>query len=377
MKILHVAPSIERAYGGPTQSLAGYITASRAHGDDVDVAAPLPSKHEVDVLTDAGARRVETFAGYGRGSTAASPALVRWVTRHSRSYDVIHVHGLFNFISTFAARSAIREGAAVVIRPFGSLSRYTFEHRRGALKRPWFENLERPNLNKAAAVHFTTDTERNEAEWNRLALGARAHVVPPPFIVSSGLPRKKGNQPVALFLGRFHPVKNIEALIEAWPGVRRKSPEAILRIAGEGGRAYESQLRQRSVAGVEFSGFVTGAEKAKALAEATVLVLPSLHENFGIVVVEALAAGLPVVVSEHVQLRDFIAANDLGIIASDSSASIAAAVSSVLSDLELQRRVAETGRRLVDESYNPETIGKQLHSMYLSALEITALRTAY
>ena len=53
MKILHVAPSIERAYGGPTQSLAGYITASLTTGADIDVAAPLPAKHEVDVLTEA------------------------------------------------------------------------------------------------------------------------------------------------------------------------------------------------------------------------------------------------------------------------------------------------------------------------------------
>jgi glycosyltransferase involved in cell wall biosynthesis len=202
-------------------------------------------------------------------------------------------------------------------------------------------------------------------------------VVPPPFVVSSIEPRRKSNAKVALFLGRLHPVKNVEALIDAWPSVLSAHPGAVLRIVGEGSPTYEQRLRSRAEAGIEFAGFLSGAEKAATLASASLLVLPSLHENFGMVVVEAIAAGLPVVVSEHVQLRDFIAANDLGIIASDSSDSLAAAISSVFSDLELQRRVAETGRRLIDESYNPETIGKQLQSMYLSALENTTLRTPY
>ena len=377
MKILHVAPSIERAYGGPTQSLAGYIAASRTTGAQIDVAAPLPAKHEVDVLSEAGARRVETFTGYGRGSTAASPALVRWVTRHARGYDVIHVHGLFNFISTFAARAAIKAGAAVVIRPFGTLSRYTFEHRRGALKRPWFENLERPNLNKAAAVHFTSATEREEAEWNELGLGDRAYVVPPPFIPSRVTQRKSSDRRVALFLGRLHPVKNVEALIDAWPLVLARHPGALLQIAGEGSRQYMQKLRDRAKEGVEFLGFLSGSEKEDALARATVLVLPSMHENFGMVVIEAIAAGVPVIVSQHVQLLDFIAGNHLGLVALDSPDSIAKAIGIVFTDPALGDRVSEHGRRLVEESYNPEIIGKQLETMYLSALANVGLRTAY
>lgn len=372
MKILHVAPSIERAYGGPTQSLAGYISASQMVGADVDVVAPFPTQLEVDALDQAGARRVETFKGYGRGSTAASPGLVSWVKANARSYDVVHVHGLFNFISTFAARAAIAAGSAVVIRPFGTLSRYTFKHRRGPLKRPWFEALERPNIARAAGIHFTTATERDEAEWNHLGLGKRGHVVPPPFIPPSAMVSRDHdtNQPIALFLGRLHPVKNIEALIEAWPAVLAKHPEALLRIAGQGSREYEELLKRRAGKGrIRFTGFITGADKAMALKEAAVLVLPSLHENFGIVVVEAVAAGVPVVISENVQLRDFVASNDLGIVTKDSADALASAIIAALGDSELHRRVAEQGRRLVAQTYSPEVIGNRLTSMYLSALK--------
>jgi glycosyltransferase involved in cell wall biosynthesis len=296
---------------------------------------------------------------------------------------VIHVHGLFNFISTFAARASIRAGSAVVIRPFGTLSRYTFEHRRGALKRPWFENLERPNLDRAAAIHFTTQTERDEAEWNNLSLGDRAHVVPPPFLskpveLSSSPRRIPRDRLVALFLGRLHPVKNLESLLDAWSDVIERHPSALLRIVGEGSPSYSARLRERArVANVEFTGFLSGEEKAAALSSATILVLPSLHENFGMVVLEAIAAGLPVVVSEHVQLRDFIDANQLGIVAQDSRNSIATALSSALTDSALQTRVAENGRRVVEETYNPARIGKLLATMYLSALSSKAVRSAY
>ena len=376
MKILHVAPSIERAYGGPTQSLAGYISASRSAGADIDVAAPFPSHNEIEALHQAGAGRVETFKGYGSGSSAASPALVKWVRESARMYDAVHVHGLFNFISTFAARAAVAAGSPVIVRPFGTLSRYTFSHRRSGLKRTWFEKLERPNLIRAAAVHFTTVTEREEAEWHGLDLGARAHVVPPPFIpaaeVQSTAP--KDRMPTVLFLGRFHPVKNLEMLIEAWSTVSREIPNARLEIAGEGSAAYTEKLKRRAFAAaphgrVVFPGFLSGVAKASALAAASVLVLPSLHENFGMVVIEAIAAGVPVVVSQHVQLRDFVGANDLGVVASDSADSLGAGIVSALRDSMLQERVRRTGRELVERTYSPIVIGKQLEAMYLSAMQ--------
>jgi glycosyltransferase involved in cell wall biosynthesis len=120
---------------------------------------------------------------------------------------------------------------------------------------------------------------------------------------------------------------------------------------------------------VVFPGFLSGVAKASALAAASVLVLPSLHENFGMVVIEAIAAGVPVVVSQHVQLRDFVGANDLGVVASDSADSLGAGIVSALRDSMLQERVRRTGRELVERTYSPIVIGKQLEAMYLSAMQ--------
>ena len=374
MKILHVAPSIESAYGGPTQSLAGYISASKSAGMIVDVAAPVAALHEIAALKNAGPRSIESFTRYGSGGTAASPSLVRWVRNNARSYDVIHVHGLFNFISTLGARAAIGAGAPVVIRPFGTLSRYTFAHRRSTLKRVWFNRLERPNLVGAAGIHFTTSTERDEAAWHDLGLGEKAHVVPPPFIPGDAVERSSSAplRPTVLFLGRFHPVKHIELLLKAWDKVEREIPDARLEIAGDGPRTYIEELQRKSAGRAVFSGFLSGLAKASALTAASVLVLPSLHENFGMVVIEAISAGVPVVISEHVQLRDFVSDNDLGIVASDSADSLAAAIVAALRDAALRERVQTRGRELVDRNYSPAVIGKQLETMYLSLIANSA-----
>jgi glycosyltransferase involved in cell wall biosynthesis len=87
------------------------------------------------------------------------------------------------------------------------------------------------------------------------------------------------------------------------------------------------------------------------------------------VVIEAIAAGVPVVVSQHVQLRDFVGANDLGVVASDSADSLGAGIVSALRDSMLQERVRRTGRELVERTYSPIVIGKQLEAMYLSAMQ--------
>jgi len=377
MRILHVAPSIERSYGGPTQSLAGYVAASRVGGADVQVAAPRASAAEVEALETVGAARVLTFRSFGAGGSASSPALVRWVGRNCHAFDVVHVHGLFNFISTFSARVAVARGAPVVIRPFGTLSRYTFGHRRGTLKRGWFRLLERRNILRAAALHFTTVSERDEAEWHGLPVGDKAHVVPPPFLRSPERPERIAgdpDRPEVLFLGRMHPVKNLEALIDAWPIVRQSVPRATLVIAGGGQPEYAEHVRRRAGErgighSVSFSGFLSGRAKAEVFARASVFVLPSLHENFGMAVLEAIAAGLPVVVSKEVQLRDFVVEHQLGIVTDGSPAAIAAAIVRVLRDDKLQARVAADGWRLVTSAYSPEAVGTGLSTMYLAAVQ--------
>jgi glycosyltransferase involved in cell wall biosynthesis len=371
MKVLHAAPSLSQSYGGPTQSLAGYVAAASARGFAVTVAGPaIPDREKSWVASRFAAATVVTFPSFGGGAFSASPSMVDWVKEHSRDFDIVHTHGLFNPISSLSARAAIRKGASVVIRPFGTLSRYTFEHRRSTLKRAWLAALERYNLTNAAGLHFTTEMERREAAWHGIEFGSRAYVVPPPLVDVARSPKKmSSDSEVVLFIGRLHPVKNIESLVRAWPLVKKTNARAELVIAGTGDPGYETQLKQLAMGekSVSFKGFVDGAEKDDLFAHATVAVLPSLHENFGIAAAEALAAGIPVIVSPEVQLSSFVEEKALGVVTATDPSALAHAIIRVLSDDGLRADVASRGAVEIDKHFSPRAIGAQLEAMYRSA----------
>jgi glycosyltransferase involved in cell wall biosynthesis len=375
VKVLHVAPSIARSYGGPTQSLAGYTVAARNAGIDASIAAPRCNADDLAAFVrQVPETKLHLFRAFGTGAFATAPALIRWVGKAASRYDVIHVHGLFNPISSLSARAGHRSGTAVVIRPFGTLSRYTFQHRRTALKNAYFTLVERQNVVDAAALHFTTETERDSASWHGIDFADRAHVVPPPWLGRdhAATERAPSGNPVVLFLGRIAPVKNIEALLDAWPAVLRGKPNATLVLAGSGDDGYVRQLERRvhehKISDTTtFRGFVSGAEKQSLLASASVLVLPSHHENFGIAVLEALDAGVPVVVSPEVQLADFVSRHDVGKVVQSTSVDLASAIVDTLNDGTLGARTRRIGAELVAKEFSPQVIGDLLSSMYRAA----------
>ncbi len=382
MKVLHVAPSLAQSYGGPTQSLAGYTVVSRLAGIDVSIVAPRCAPADLaPFVARAGQTDLHLFRTVGSGAFAISPALVRWVRRHARSFDVVHVHGLFNPISSLSARTALRSGTAVVVRPFGTLSRYTFRHRRTALKRAWFALIERRNLQAASALHFTSATERSEADWHGIDFTGRAYVVPPPAagaVVRSLEHGEIQDGARVLFLGRINPVKNLESLLDAWLFVRNRLPEAVLEVAGDGDSDYIAALHHRAAINgiadsVVFHGFVSGAPKEKLLASASVLVLPSHHENFGLAALEAVEAGVPVIVSPEVHLADFVRSENVGEVVASNPSLLADAITDVIADDQIRSRTREFGADIVARNFSSEAIGALLSTMYRAAIERSRL----
>ncbi len=370
MKVLHIAPSIARAYGGPTYSLAGFATAAIGEGASLTIAAPAPTAGDKWLAGKVPEAEVYAFRTYGKGAFLASGELQDWLRRSGSGFDVVHIHGLLNPVSSLAARTCVRRGWPVVIRPFGTLSRYSYEHRRVALKQLYRWFLDRPNLERVSAVHFTTAGERDESAWQNIDWGARAFIVPPPWLESpsrNGSQRSIAETPMVLFLSRLHPVKCAELLLEAWPEIQRRCPTARLVIAGGGEPVYSQALRARAEhlgVSVTFTGFVEGDEKRTLLLGASLFVLPSLHENFGIAVLEALAAGLPVVISSEVQLSSFVREHSLGVITDRSASALAASVVGALEDRVLRERCRKQGPALVARYFSPHTVGSQLLDMY-------------
>ena len=371
-------PSLARAYGGPVEALIGYVVAGQLAGIRSEIVGPQTSADDARWLQHAAGDTDVTQAGPPAGGLWRSGgAVVACATERLRGggADLVHVHGLLNPISSGAAKAAIASGAPVVIGPFGTMSRYTFAHRRTIAKRMYFRAVDAPNLRRAAGLHFTTTAEREEARWHGIDFGSRAHVVPPPYrgVRLAGVPPANGG-PTVLFLGRLHPVKGVDILLDAWPAVRATHPGARLIVAGQGTPQYEAELRSRAAAlgaeasSVTFPGFVRGAEKISALAAASVSVLPSLHENFGISVLDSVAAGVPIVVTPGVQLAPWVVRREAGLIAERTASAVADAVGRALDDAGLRERVARCGAALVEADFAPRTIAPALRAMYDAAL---------
>lgn len=377
MRILHVAPSVARAYGGPTYSLIGYSTAAASRGAEVTIAAPRPPAEDAEWLAgELPNTELALFTGLGRNAFVSSPGLYRWLRESGDTFDVVHVHGLLNAVSSLSSRLCVIRAWPVVIRPFGTLSNYTVSHRRSAMKRLYFAALERPTLRRVSAMHFTTEVERDESLGHGIEWGARAFIIPPPVRESDrqvpGAMRSSSN---VLVIARLNPVKRLELLLDAWPAVMARVPTARLVIAGEGSSEYARSLRRRAAnlgESVTFAGAVQGIGKQRLLAESDLFVLPSLHENFGIAVLEALAAGLPVVITPQVQLAGFVAEQELGRIAEDSVAPLADAIVQALGDSRLRARCRNDGARIVSEHYSRTFIGDKLFEMYRFAIAHTS-----
>lgn len=379
MRILHVMPNVSRAFGGPTESLVGYVRAAQAYGVDVHVAAPAVTAADRRWLdAEMPGAHLHAFARAGRHAWVVAPGLWMWLWQRGKCYDAIHVHGLFNPVSSLAARICVGRGNPVVMRPFGTLSRYTFS-RQAALKRMYFHLLDRPALQAAGAVHFTTRAEQEEASRLPLDLRGRAHVVPPPWRGSAQAAAldAKAARPTVLYLSRLHPKKNVTGLVDAWHTVVEAHPEAHLWIAGDGAEAYVRALRDRVArlglrGHVSFLGFVQGEEKARVLRQAWAFALPSHQENFGVAVLEAVAAGLPVVISREVQLASFIERHALGRVVERSPEVVAEALKAVLADEDQRACVAAAGPAAVTNTFGLERVGRQLVALYQSVASGTA-----
>jgi glycosyltransferase involved in cell wall biosynthesis len=378
VNVLHVMPSLGRTYGGPVTALVGYATAGETLGLHATVVGPRCGAADGAWLEAHMPHADVVLAGAeGSGPWSGAAAVLAHVRRLVGRADVVHVHGLLNPTSSGASRLAIASGRAVVIGPFGTMSRYTFRYRRRLVKQLYFRAMDAPNLRRAAALHFTTATERDDAAWLGINGDGRTYVVPPPY-QRTATGRRLGDaaasgHPIVLFLGRLHPVKGIDVLLEGWKYVRARHPTAELRIAGTGDPSYLTRLRQHlapddgAAASVKFLGFVADDVKARHLTEAAVVALPSLHENFGIAVLDAASSGAPVVVTPGVQLAPWVDAEGMGRVVDRTVEAVAAAIADALDDTALRRHVAAAGPAAVARAFSPSAVAPALEAMYRAA----------
>ena len=352
MRILHVIPSLDQRDGGPSMMLPLMARSLAMQGMEVDVAATMTMgdaerqgiKFEEPLRQDG--FTVRYFKRQSHFYKVSLP-LRRWLRAHAGDYELIHNHALFSFAPLAGAAAARRARVPYVMRPLGLLNAWGMDNRRRWIKALSFRFLDRPALERSAAIHYTSADEAWEA--GRLGLSSRAAVIPlgidlAPFKQMPGPERFLARFPLAidrqivLFLSRIDPKKGIEVLLAALAQLRPSQSEPLLVIAGSGPATYIAELKTLiTTLGLEknviWAGFLDGADKLAALAAADLFVLPSYSENFGIALLEAMAAGLACISSDQVALATEAGNEGAVCVTSREPTALSAAISRLLRDV--------------------------------------------
>ena len=376
MRVLHVIPSLAPCHGGPSVVLPIMERALVAEGVEVEtITTDDDGSGQRNGKGDGSPREengvVRRYFPKQTEFYKVSLPLARWIRHEVSRYDVVHIHALFSYTSIAAARAAKRAGVPYVIRPLGVLNDYGITQRRAMLKRFSLRWMEGPILRHAAAVHFTLDAEREEAE--RLGIPFKSAVIPLGIEALSLPPADPHASPYVLYLSRIDPKKNIECLLDGWSRICGARTGWRLVIAGSGDPAYLTTLRARSVslgiaATVEWAGQVGGDGKAKLLADATIFTLPSHSENFGIAAAEALLAGKPCVFTPGVAVGVQAAANGAAVLADGNAKSLAAALLNLMDDVDQRTSLALKARQFAATELSAVTMGSRLKILYQSLI---------
>jgi glycosyltransferase involved in cell wall biosynthesis len=360
--VLHVIPTLDHRSGGPSLALAGLALAQRRAGLDVTLAVQRFDPADPALVARARAGGVRVLE-----ARSAEPLVL---AAEVQGAAVCHIHALWEPIQHRAAVLCRRAGRPHIFRPCGMLDPWSLARKRWK-KRLYLAWRLRRDLDGCSALHFTTALERDLTRPLRLRAPAIVECngvdleefrAPPPvgsFRARHGIP---AGRRVVLFMSRLHPKKGLDLLIRAFARLDPSSTWLVIAGPDEGGHR-EAIARLARDCGIEdrlsMCPMLRDGERVAALADADLFALPSRQENFGVVVVEALAAGTPVVVSDQVNLHPEISAAGAGGVVRLDVDALARELRAWLEDEPRRRAASERGRALVAERFDWRRIAER------------------
>jgi glycosyltransferase involved in cell wall biosynthesis len=370
MKVLHIVPSYKPAYlyGGTITAVAMLCESQVQQGADVHVftttangAAELPKgEREIDGVL------VRYFPRLTKDHTHFSPALLRQLRRTIHQYDAVHLHSWWNLVTIPALLICRQKGVRPLFSPHGMLGSYSLQNRSGQVKLRFHEWIGK-SLLQHSLLHATAPQEAKEGQalvddWETIVI---------PNIVE--LPEQRLlSQRVAndvftiVFLSRIHHKKGLEYLFEALAKVEFSFR---LRIAGGGDVDYIDALKVLAKQlkidpNIDWVGWLDGAAKYQLLQQADLCALTSYNENFAMVVIESLAMGTPVLLSDQVGLGQYVNDNQLGWVIPQQVEQIATTLHYIHrypAELEAIRQRATT---TIYQDFSPSSLAQQYLEAY-------------
>ena len=363
MKVLHVIISISRLTGGPSRSIQGLVVGLNKTGAETWLMTIRKSEQPW----------VEGVDKFVNGKQFEN------VVRQIKP-DIVHIHGIWSLELHYCAVICRRRKIPYVIAPRGMLEPWSLQQKwlKKRIARWLYQDRD---LKCAAALHATAESEAEQ--FRKLGFKNPIIVSPNGVNVPKNFePRNTQNtRKRVLFVSRMHPKKGVMELVEAWGQVvsggveewKSWEVELVYTVNGEVEREYETKVKARvKELGLEnqfiFTGVLDDEEKWKSYGRANLFVLPTYSENFGIVVAEALWAGVPVITTKGTPWMELETSKcgrwiEIGI------APLVEALreTMVMSD-DARRQMGARGRELVEEKYTWDAVVKAMLKGYENIL---------
>jgi glycosyltransferase involved in cell wall biosynthesis len=400
MHILYVTHAYKPAYriGGPIWSVSAVAERMAARGHRVTVFATNSNQDEdLDVPVDQpmlvdGVEvwyfrhedRIKKYFGWAKYISQSmgflfAPALAPAMRRLLPSVDIVHTQMPFVYPTMIAGRLAISANKPLFYNQRGVFHPARLGYR-GLKKRLYIEWVEKPIMRRARGLIALTSAEVDS--YRALGVKTACHVVPngidvtqfrrTPRMASLSTLNIKESDQVILFLGRFHPAKGVDLLVDAFFRIASQHPHSLLVLAGPDEHGFADKIRreaaQQNLAHrIRIPGMMIGDLKTDLLARADLFVLPSIGEGLSMAVLEALASGTPVILSPECNLPVVEEVKAGAVVERDASL-IAQAISRFLSDKVLSSAASEAAYNLARDKFAwPAIVGK-LESIYQSAI---------
>jgi glycosyltransferase involved in cell wall biosynthesis len=362
MKIHHVVPHIHEEASGPSYSVTSLCSALAADGADVTlhVLEPKPNRgwpFPVNAYPD---RPFLKRLGF-------SSAMRAGLESAAQDADVLHNHSLWMMPNVYPAWAVRGKRCKLVVAPRGTLEPWALRYSRWRKKFMWTA-AQRGAVQRADCLHVTAESELQSVR----AMGLRTPVA----VIRNGVdvPELPANTNLGrqtrrlLYLGRIHPKKGLDNLIQAWARVQDRFSDWQLRIVGRDESDYLAALRQLATElcakRIEFAGPAYGREKTAEYHRADLFVLPTHSENFGMVVAEALAHGTAVICTQGApwpSLESHGCGRWIDIGVDPLAAALTEAMSQSSESLAAQ---GAAGRRWMQTDFSWSSISKQTNELY-------------
>jgi len=307
------------------------------------------------------------------------PGEMKIIRQQLQKADVLHLHGVWSPTVFQIAKAARQMRIPYVVSLHGMLDDWCMSQRN--LKKRLFLALGgKTLLEQAARVHCTASAE--VAQSHKWFPKGTATVIPCLMDLSAyrDLPGREpaakkfafladSTTPTILFLSRLHYKKGIEHLLRAAAELKARGVKAQFALAGNGDPEYVQSLKDLSqqlalTDRVHFVGQVSGAEKVSLYQNATVFALPTSQENFGLVLIEALACGTPIITTKGVDIWRDVQESGAATIVDQNPSQLADAIANVIGDAPGRQIMSDKARPWVFKTYAEERLISQYEEMY-------------